>query len=66
VLGPIASGDFKTFSNGRYTNSGIGDFMTGMVSSQGLTLFREARAASGPAHPDHDSLVGSTPVVDTA
>jgi hypothetical protein len=31
-----------TFSNGRYTNSGIGDFLTGMASSQGLTLFHEA------------------------
>jgi hypothetical protein len=31
-----------TFSNGRYTNSGIGDFLAGMASSQGLTLFHEA------------------------
>ena len=31
-----------TFSNGRYTNSGIGDFLVGMASSQGLTLFHEA------------------------
>jgi len=31
-----------TFSNGRYTNSGIGDFLVGMASSEGLTLFHEA------------------------
>jgi hypothetical protein len=31
-----------TFSNGRYTNSGIGDFMIGAASGQGLTLFHEA------------------------
>jgi hypothetical protein len=31
-----------SFTNGRYTNSGIGDFLIGAASQQGLTLFHEA------------------------
>jgi len=34
---------FLTFSDGRYTNSGIGDFLLGFASTQGLTLFHEAQ-----------------------
>jgi hypothetical protein len=30
-----------TFSDARYTNSGIGDFLMGLASSEGLTLFHE-------------------------
>jgi hypothetical protein len=30
-----------TFSDARYTNSGIGDFLLGLASAEGLTLFHE-------------------------
>lgn len=32
-----------TFSNGRYTNSGIGDFLLGLATQQRVTLFHEAQ-----------------------
>jgi hypothetical protein len=32
-----------TFSNGRYTNSGIGDFLLGLATQQRVTLLHEAR-----------------------
>jgi hypothetical protein len=33
---------FLSFSDGRYTNSGIGDFLLGLATQQGLTLYHEA------------------------
>jgi Carboxypeptidase regulatory-like domain len=34
---------FLSFNDGRYTNSGIGDFLLGLATQQGLTLFHQAR-----------------------
>ena len=33
---------FQRYRNGRYTNTGLGDFLLGLSSQQGLTLFHEA------------------------
>lgn len=37
---------FLSFTDGRYTNSGFGDFLLGLASTQGLTLFHEANLYS--------------------
>ena len=34
---------FLSFSDGRYTNAGYGDFLLGLATQQGLTLVHEAR-----------------------
>jgi hypothetical protein len=34
---------FLSFNDGRYTNSGIGDFLLGLATQQGLTLFHQAQ-----------------------
>ena len=33
---------FLSFNDGRYTNSGFGDFLLGLVTQQGLTLYHQA------------------------
>jgi Carboxypeptidase regulatory-like domain len=37
---------FLSFNDGRYTNAGYGDFLLGLVTQQGLTLYHEANLYS--------------------
>jgi hypothetical protein len=37
---------FLSFNDGRYTNTGFGDFLLGLVTQQGLTLYHEANLFS--------------------
>jgi len=37
---------FLSFNDGRYTNTGFGDFVLGLVTQQGLTLYHEANLYS--------------------
>lgn len=39
----VALNGAATFSNARYTGSGIGDFLLGLASAQRITLFHEAK-----------------------